>query len=363
MRSVSPSTRLRGVQALRGVAILLVVFFHLRAIEAKYAYLPLVPTQLPYGLGGLDLFFVISGFITAYTTRSKFQSLRNALLFLYDRFTRIYPLYWLISLPILGVLLINSDWVNAAQNHQVDLIRSFLLLPSFLAPLLNVGWSLVHQLYFYLVFALFIVSLDERHLALGLLAWALVVALGQGLGQITTLGLYPAFALVTHPLTYEFILGCVGALYLHSALPRFGLVALVVGMTLYTLAIFIMITLPPTESSFAGVRILAYGLPATLVVYGTAALELAGITWTPAWLSSLGDWSFSIYLLHVPVMTLLGRLWLMSHLANPPLNVLALGIILGASIVAGKLCYRWIELTLIGWSRRYKSRWNARTSA
>ncbi|MEA2116633.1 MAG: acyltransferase, partial [Thermodesulfobacteriota bacterium] len=137
------SNRIKNIQALRGVAVLLVVFFHMVTIEKKYGGTnTLLSDYFQFGMFGVDLFFVISGFVMVTVSRGKFQQPRQAATFLYHRISRIYPMYWFYSLLVLAVFLLQPSFVNSSQFGQVNILASFLLLPQKHLPLLMVGWTL-----------------------------------------------------------------------------------------------------------------------------------------------------------------------------------------------------------------------------
>ena len=117
-------------------------------------------------MSGVDLFFVISGFVMVTITGNQFQRAGFVREFLFHRITRIYPLYWLFTLLALAVLLARPDMLKRSFEAQ-ELVRSVLLLPQDGLPLLMVGWTLIHEMYFYIVFSLLLVS--ERRVLLLLL--------------------------------------------------------------------------------------------------------------------------------------------------------------------------------------------------
>ncbi len=94
--------KLAGIQCLRAVAALLVVFYHLQLFEQKLPGEQVMPSQMESGMAGVDLFFVISGFIVTTISLGKFASPGYALRFLRLRFFRIYPTYWVYFLGLLG---------------------------------------------------------------------------------------------------------------------------------------------------------------------------------------------------------------------------------------------------------------------
>ncbi len=143
--------RYASIQTLRALAILTVVLGHLALVEVKFGQgATVLPAFLIRGLGGIDLFFIISGLMMVITSRGKFHSGKRALSFIYNRLVRIYPLYWIYSFAALAAFLIHPAWwvTNAPENWR-DLLVSFLLLPSRRLPLLNVAWMLIHLIYFY----------------------------------------------------------------------------------------------------------------------------------------------------------------------------------------------------------------------
>ncbi len=212
--------KLNNIQALRAFAVMLVVGLHALAIELKYSEFEiLLPTFLRIGISGVDLFFIISGFIMVTVTGKqagkKSQHSLSAKHFLYLRLSRIYPLYWLVCAAILAVYLFNSNLVSLPVFNASYVIQSFLLLPQPYLPLLMVGWSLIHEVYFYLVFALFLLA-PRKHLLKLILLWLVIVLIGQYaishyrelFNQITRL--------IFSPITIEFIAGCLLAMYMSS---------------------------------------------------------------------------------------------------------------------------------------------------
>ena len=122
--------KIQNIQGLRGVAVLLVVFSHMLRIEGKYAQFEyILPELFLIGMSGVDLFFLISGFVMVAVTQSSSQSKIQIQKFLYYRVTRIYPLYWFYSVLILGVYLLQPNLINSSQGNQVNILESLLLIP------------------------------------------------------------------------------------------------------------------------------------------------------------------------------------------------------------------------------------------
>lgn len=144
-----------NIQALRSVAVLLVVVFHFAGIEQIYGQGPnLFPRFTDIGASGVDIFFVISGFIMSTITRGQFENFKNAFTFLFHRITRIYPLYWFYTIVFLVSLLI-SDVIQrkTSVKFPYDYLPAFLLLPQNAPNILAVSWTLIYEIYFYFVMA------------------------------------------------------------------------------------------------------------------------------------------------------------------------------------------------------------------
>jgi exopolysaccharide production protein ExoZ len=156
--SFSPKTgiimtsKLIGVQLLRAYAASLVVLWHVGGIAKNFPDVDTAPPPfLQFGYAGVDLFFVISGFIIC-TVGLKgpfdWQS------FAWKRFFRIYPFYAFFSMLVLAALFINPHWtLTSVQPTTLSIVKSFLIFPQEQRPLLFVGWSLEHEIQFYIAAA------------------------------------------------------------------------------------------------------------------------------------------------------------------------------------------------------------------
>lgn len=256
--------KLRSIQVLRGIAAM--------AVVAHHAF----DSGTPIGAAGVDLFFVISGFIMATCTGG-----RRSGEFLADRAWRIYPL-WLIAV---------TPWLLMTSPTVLVVIRSLTLWPvyghQFIDPALGVGWTLSFELLFYLGFAL---ALATRP-AVPLLVFGVFFILGLRTNQLL-------FWYLGSPLTFEFLLGVA-----ISRLPRresLGIATIALGLIWFALS-------PSTfyNQAFgpgALFRVLAWGIPVAMLVYGTWSLErrLGGRTIDVPVL--IGGASYSIYLFHQLVL-------------------------------------------------------------
>lgn len=353
--SAARPRRLASIQCLRAIAATAVVLVHMRVFEPKYdPGAVLAPPILEFGQLGVDLFFVISGFIMTTITAQEFGKRGAARRFLAQRFLRIYPVYWVFALAVLAVFLVHPGWVNAGHGRP-DILRSFLLFPQRNLPLLLVAWTLTFEMFFYLVFAELIAWTGRAALPAMLAAWAALTAAGN-------LWLRPGFDepvlhVVFSPLILEFLAGCALAL-LAGRLPgrRWG-----AALTLWGAAVLIVATawLNHLGRGFpvdGWLRAALFGTGSALVVAGVVRLENAGAQLFPAPLVALGDASYSLYLSHVLVIAVIGRLW-ERFLAGPGWadHLTGLAVVFAGALAAGVVSYRLIEVPLLRLLRRKRT--------
>jgi len=132
-----PIKRLDHIQALRGIAALMVVVSHLLIIERKYSVDQILGDWAIYGMAGVDLFFVISGFIMVYVMWDRPRGPKAAGEFLWGRASRIYPLYWVVSLVLFALWLVRPDMVFSSIDAPPDIVKSFALFPDDREPMIR----------------------------------------------------------------------------------------------------------------------------------------------------------------------------------------------------------------------------------
>jgi len=359
--------KLLSVQALRGIAALLVVVFHLDAMFREGA-----PRSQDFGafyargFAGVDMFFVISGFIMVYVTRDIIPGLKAAGRFLYSRITRIYPLWWVFAL-LMMTYFYTAYGAPAAPDKVTGnavlpyIVKSLLLVPQTHDPVLGVGWTLIHEMLFYILFAAGLL-LPRKVLPVWLGMWAAMIVLfslisGPLPGHAKNLG-----QLFFSPINIEFILGGFVALWLMKDRGKLSAYCLWAGLGLLVLAL--LVHTPGSRLTFNWVRVAIFGLPSALIILGAVGLERAGRLSIPGFLAKLGDWSYSLYLSHLLVLLSLKRVWNMRALQDyipAPLKWGADGPVdnaayiltgLFASIIFAGISYHAIERTSLRILRR-----------
>ena len=326
--------RLRSLQALRFLAAALVVFAH--GVDANQAVgiHPLAEGTALENIGaiGVDIFFVISGFIITHTAARA----PSAAAFLKDRFFRVAPIYWLMSVPAAAMSLHNIGF------DPVVLASTLFFWPAygkFVEPYLAIGWTLAFEMLFYLAMGAVRLRLDARWL---LAAYALAVAGGF-------LWATPAVEFLGNPIILEFLLGVGVAMYGRR---DFEIVALFSGLACLAFTLLhgygqISEAVFTQDASLSFRRVVLWGIPSALLVQGVVSLErlFAGRFWIAV--AALGDASYALYLSHFYVMLALEKIARMAGI-HFDFTLFALA----AAVGAGWLTYRFVETPLRRMLRR-----------
>ena len=308
--------QLKTIQSLRALAALAVMFAHMHGVEARQSgETPLISSAWLSGVSGVDLFFVISGFIMVWVAGDWAAGPRNAGKFLFARVTRIYPLWWLFAGAMVAYFYVTYGvpWdterlASLGVDGQEHLIKSFLLIPHEAFPVLTLGWTLMHEMYFYLVFTL-VLLLPQRHRGLALGIWALLIIAAT---SINLTGFYAAtfLDLLLFPMTLEFLMGVGIGLAVKAGWNRFAWLALLLGFAWLGWAV-LSVDFTSTDILLPTQRTFYYGPAFALIIYGLVTLELRdGLgRWVPKPLVQIGDWSYALYLSHLLVLSAIGRVY------------------------------------------------------
>jgi len=300
----------RNIQGMRAVAALMVVSCHIfQNLESTRT-----PWTTPFsfiGGVGVDIFFVISGFILYYVMQRSIAGMailgrRPAVYaFAMKRLIRIYPLYWIVfgaSCPIMA-------WALPVAPPAEPLFPLLALMGNLPNPRVSVAWTLTFEVYFYAMVALSLM-LFARRAMVGMAIWFALIGGACVLGWWVPVAKPLDFLL--SPLLLEFLLGIAVAMLVNRGLRRFhgGLLAVAViwmaiGTWFQRPGLFAtnevqLGRLVAVSRSFTG-HVLCLGIPAAILIYGLVVLELRQRWIMPRVLQYLGNASFSIYLWHVLV--------------------------------------------------------------
>jgi exopolysaccharide production protein ExoZ len=324
------------LQYLRAIAALMVIYFH-AILQLRNVQPDAVMNGLLFGKSGVDLFFVLSGFVMWITTADRQIGARE---FYLRRIIRIVPLYWMLTLVAAATALIIPSALKSTVFDLPHVIATLLFLPwinpadpagSMIAPVIVPGWTLNYEMYFYLLFgALLGLSKAVRPYALAGLLLAIFL-LCQFLGPELTAARFYGDAVV-----FEFVIGvAIGKLYLDG-----HRISGALAWPLVAIAGAIMLHSDWMEWDLP--RLFTVGLPAAVIV---GAFALTDFSRKPVlgWLAHLGDASFSLYLSHIFVLAgarmLYGRLpfaWMQNE-------ALFLILCLAASIVVAIALHNLFE--------------------
>lgn len=311
-----------SIQWLRAFAVVMVIIFH---VLLKAQILGLTTLSFSQGAAGVDLFFIISGFIMVYITQNRKFSFID---FIKRRIIRIIPLYWILSSIAAIVYFYNPLLVNS-HNGETSILSSFTLIPIYgKAMLLEVGWTLRFEFFFYTIFAISMYFFRHN-------AWycVLLLILTSAVSLLNIDNFYIQY--FTNPIIIEFSLGIFSFHYFMKTKNWLSLTFILMGFFLF---IIFGIKNYGIEN-----RVIFYGIPMFLFFLGSISLESIVSkqkTYLSHFFKYIGDASYSLYLSHTFTIAIIAKLYIQLGQDIPylffPLSVIA-------SVLAGAICYEWIE--------------------
>ncbi|MFN8600754.1 MAG: acyltransferase [Candidatus Binatia bacterium] len=354
--------KLKSIQALRALAAVLVAYSHSIDLQTRFGASRQqgFHALANFGAIGVDLFFVISGFVITFAASADVGP-RAARRFFAKRFLRVNPIYYLASalyVVVNALLFVRTTleldmWLVLLRSGIVD---TLLVVPSSAKPLgynplLVVGWTLAFEWLFYVLFLLLILLRVRRKEPALMLLLAFLV-----LGGSLLHGDDQRLRFLTNPIVLEFLLGvAICVLHRHAAsLARWlPLACLVGGVAAYGYSIRFgfgdVSEVIPTWSGRVGIeRVVRWGIPSALIVAGCVLLEIRGYLhclWGNRLLQLTGDASYSLYLLHLTVYSVLGFLYTRIGFFLPP--DLAVLFQLGLAVAISVAFYRRVEQPLL----------------
>lgn len=291
------SHTLLSIQILRGVAALGVLTHHTFVETTIRLGGEAVWNNAVVGAAGVDLFFVISGFVMVYASEPLFGRPHAARIFILRRLARIVPLYWAVTGVILGYIVVRYGGLLMDLYPPATIVTSLLFYPyprpdGVIAPIHGLGWTLNYEMFFYAVFAAAIL-LARR---------AAIIAISAAfIALVTIRQLYALplpFSFWFDPIILEFCLGMLIA-------DAYGRGVRLPRKLSWWLALAALTAFAASAAFGPNVpwRVLEWGVPSAALV---AALVLSRETAQPSPIGRaarlLGDASYSLYLVHPLVM-------------------------------------------------------------
>ncbi|HEV2513081.1 acyltransferase [Bosea sp. (in: a-proteobacteria)] len=339
----------QAIQILRGLAALLVVIGHAihetQVMGSALGRAPLDGSLLRWSTG-VDIFFVISGFIMVYSSTQLFERPGGWRSFLWRRFVRIVPLYWLLTTLLLLGALVAPRLLNVPIDDWRHVLASYLFIPSLRAPgeirpVMALGWTLNLEMFFYVLFACTL-ALPMRW-AVPVLTAILALLAGIGLALEPT---QVQLAFWTQSIILEFAFGCLLALAYLGGL-RLGAPAALLLACAGMAGLVQWSALADGQPPDA----LRWGVPALMIVaaaalYRGASAERGSSSHLLGLAVLLGNASYSLYLVHPFALRPLRNLW--TQLVGGALPLTAYVVVAtAASCLIALLLYRYAEQRLL----------------
>jgi exopolysaccharide production protein ExoZ len=342
---------IKRLQSLRFVAAGLVLVGHVLMEMHQHdagLRLPSFIDKAPWGVG-VDIFFVISGFIISYASRGRASGAGSVGDFMVHRLIRLWPTYAIFTLLMLAAVLVVPSFLRHASIDAPYVLASLAFVPwprpgsGGLYPLLGQGWTLNYEMFFYVSFAAVLMAPDRWRAPILAVGAILLVALAQ------VAPLPPVLEFYGQPIILEFIFGVMlGRLY--PSIPHAPLWG---GLCVIAAFAFLFGAQIDTQTTW---RSLSAGVPAALIVGGVLLMGPWGERnlGRPS-LVLLGNASYALYLSHPFVVNAL--LWLFMKAPGRP-SMMLFGILATAfSIVGSIVAYKLIEQPAI---KILKSRYEGR---
>ena len=347
---LSSNNKINSIQLLRAVAVLLVVHCHIldmqqgNPLQRRFFYLQ------NFGAVGVDIFFVISGFIITVISRTYLPGKQGGYFFV-KRMLRVVPLYWLVSFLITGYTYFRHGKLFAMAS----IIKTISFFPFFgksatAFPVIYQGWTLSFELSFYSITAIALATGSKKYMLMIVLFFCCFIGLNYVFdNQVIFINFFG------NGIMLEFLMGVlVGLLFLSDLrLKPFisnivtlagigGLAAsLVMGYGMISEATYTF------YGSLSLARSVIWGIPSALLVAGLVMKE----KWRPLhihpfWIA-IGNASFSVYLTHVffiQPLYLRWQSWGLQGKIQPDIQIF---ISMAIAVAGGYLFYRLVELPLL----------------
>lgn len=336
------SAKLDNLQILRALAALSVVVAH--AFHETRAIANTGGGEAAGRLAfGVDIFFVLSGFIMAHTSAGEFGQPGASLRFFTRRCARVIPLYWLLTSALLLGSAAAPSLLNVPVGGVGHIVDSYLFIPDLRAPgevrpVMALGWTLNYEMLFYVIFSIALLT-PIRYAMVWLSAQMAVMALGHLIVDPS----HVAASFWTDPIILEFLFGVYVALMFRAGWRVGGGVA----AAMFTLGLAGFVPLGGLDQLAPFLR---NGVPAALLVAAAALGPAASASRLVLGAVALGDASYSLYLVHPFVLRPARLVWMKTVGAHLP-AVLFAPCAVAACIAVGFFVYRRAERPLTGYAQ------------
>lgn len=285
--------------------------------------------------GGVYYFFALSGFMVYYLYHKELGNPRQIKNFLLNRFIRIYPIYWILTLTILPIYFVFHNLGTGNERNISHIVASLLLIPDSDNTILSVAWSLEHTVFFYLMFSLAFYKKKSISMLIPFIWASLSYAFSINL-------------LKSSNYFVNFLFNFNNLIFLSGIACAFAVTRIKIKMYLSCLLVILGIAGFPlswinTQYSIVDIDLqYATTIASIFLILGFASIDLQKDIKIPRLAKFLGDASFSIYLTHFTSMSAISLI-LSSTSVLPLPNFLIAILLIISSIVVGCLVYVLLE--------------------
>lgn len=332
------------IEAARGLAAVLVILYHANFLCNVAGFRPL-DSFFAFGDSAVNFFFVLSGFIITWVHRKDWGMPRRSYSYVWRRFMRIYPTYWVATL-LFTLPLVFVPWIRSMDLSlgPVYILRNILLAPTDGYLVIPPAWTLQHEVLFYGLFTILI--LNKVVGAVVFLTWTA----GVFLANIFVDRLDFPYTFFFSPVNLQFVIGMICALLVGEIGHRRSLILFVFGCLLFFGASISQVKAQWVWAGFIGCPIsfaLIKGIGAALMIVGMVAAESNRHLRPGKPLMILGNASYSVYLVHLPSMVV----FLFVLIATDLVDILSANIIFallaGYGLAVGLIFHRIVERPIL----------------
>lgn len=330
--------KFEGLQILRAFGAIFVLLFHATILfneKLNYHYLF---NFFKFGYSGVDIFFVLSGFIIYYVHSKDIGLKKHGLKFIKKRFLRVYPIYWIVLTLVAPIYYLVPNFGSDEIKEIPNIIKSYTLFPQYMNnQLLTVSWTLSHEVWFYFLFSL-LIFFDKRisKLILIIISSFTLIFIFFNISESLVLNF------IFSPLNFEFLMGCIIAYYSLNKTMKYGYYSFLTGIIIFSASSLLV------SSGIVNLhRVIQFGVPAAIITYSIVSIELNNGFSKNRLLSYIGDASYSIYLVHFPLLSLWVKVFNSLNIFNLLNNLISSSLIILLTLVCSCFFHELIEKPIL----------------
>lgn len=320
------SGKLSLVQASRGLAILFVLIGHINLLfYSRYEY-----DWFDMGrwerTGGVDFFFVVTGFMIYYLYHRHIGNSNKAAGFLLKRLIRIFPMLWIFT--VLSAALYNLV-PGIGNEYSAEVVLKSLILYPMKEPVLSSAWSLSHVVFFYLIFSCLMFS--PKIFKPAATVWALITVVLEIFFRDSFSSFFFSFS------TLEIVAGSLVAYMMLTYRLGYSTLLIYLGLSGY-LTNWLNYIYSYTEIHAP----LLYCISAMLIMLGISIKDRTSRE-IPKSISFIGDASYSIYITHGPLLQLYLFIYEKLHIVEAAGYFLSMCIVILSTVLSACFIYKSLE--------------------